>query len=423
MRFNSLQEWLAWQETLHPNAIDLGLERVNAVLRRLGRQSPPYAVITVAGTNGKGSAVAMLHAILAAAGHRVGMYTSPHLLRYNERIRVNGAEVGDDALVQAFDRIDRARGDISLTYFEFGTLAAIEIFAAAGIDVAVMEVGLGGRLDAVNVLDADAALVTTVDIDHTGWLGDNREAIGQEKAGIFRAGRSAVYGDSDPPASLCAHAAALGLALYCFQRDFNYSLQGLSWTWDGPGRRRPALPLPRLRGTVQLRNASAVLMVLELLATRLPVTQGAVREGLLEATLPGRFQVIAGDVTQILDVAHNPQAATVLANNLSQLACAGRTHALVGMLADKDIEGVLRGVRPAIDVWHVAGLDVARGAPAERLIAALQAIGIRDNVHRYTDVASAWPDVWQRLAPGDRLVVFGSFYTVAAAMREQERIA
>lgn len=423
MRFDSLDAWLAWQETLHPNAIDLGLERVSTVLHRLGRAAPPYTVITVAGTNGKGSAVAMLHAILSAAGYRVGMYTSPHLLRYHERIRVGGAEVTDDALVRAFDRIDRARGDISLTYFEFGTLAAIDIFADAALDVAVLEVGMGGRLDAVNVLAADAALVTTVDIDHAAWLGDNREAIGREKAGIFRAGKAAVYGDTGPPASLRAHAAALGADFRCFGEAFDYSLQGSAWTWQGTRRQRVALPQPRLRGGAQLRNASAVLMVLEALEATLPVTQGAVRAGLLEATLPGRFQVMAGAVTRILDVAHNPQAAQVLAGNLAQLPCAGRTHALVGMLADKDIEGVLGGLRAAIDVWHVAGLAGARGAPASRLLAALQAVGVRDHVHHHPDVAGAWPEIGRRLVPGDRLVVFGSFYTVAAALQALQREA
>lgn len=417
MRFSSLDAWLAWQETLHPSAIDLGLERVAATLHRLHPEPPPFAVITVGGTNGKGSTVAMLEAILRAGGYRVGAYTSPHLLQYNERVRLGGHAVDDAALCTAFERIDQARGDISLTYFEFGTLAALDIFWRSQVDVAILEVGMGGRLDAVNVLDADVALVTTVDIDHAQWLGATREAIGGEKAGIYRGGRPAIYGSRDAPQSVLDHAAAIGARLYRYGADYGAAAEGESWRWWGPGHERHALPLPALRGHSQLQNAAGVLMALDAVAARLPLNQAQIRAGLLAVALPGRFQVQPGAVTRILDVAHNPQAAGELATNLAALPCAGRTLAVVGMLADKDMAGALAQLRGAVDHWYAAALTVARGAATAQLVQALTAAGVAAaDISPCTDVTAALAQARQAARPGDRIVVFGSFHTVAEAL-------
>lgn len=412
MRFNTLDEWLAWQETLHPSAIDLGLERIRPVLLRLGLQQPPCAVVTVGGTNGKGSSVAMLDAILRAAGYRVGAYTSPHLLRYNERICIDGVAVDDVTLCAAFERIDHARQDTSLTYFEFGTLAAFSIFSAAPLDVVILEVGMGGRLDAVNLWDADVALVTAIGIDHTAWLGDTREEIAFEKAGIFRAGRPAVCGDPDPPHTLLQHADKIGAPLYRFGRDFGYNVDGMAWSWWSVTQRRHALPHPALRGPFQLQNAAGVLMVLELLAQSLPVNQGDIRQGLSAVQLAGRFQMLPGMPLRILDVAHNPHGAQVLAQSLRAQPCAGQTHAVMSMLADKDIDGVISVMCDVIDVWHVAGLDVPRGVSGAQLAGRLQAAGIT-SVHVHANVTAAYQQAGSHAQPIDRVVVFGSFYTVA----------
>ncbi len=449
MRFNTLDEWLTWQETLHPSAIDLGLERMRPVLLRLGLQRPPCTVITVGGTNGKGSSVAMLDAILRAAGYRVGAYTSPHLLRYNERICIGGVAVDDATLCAAFERVDQARQDISLTYFEFGTLAAFSIFSAAQgrasvaggrmpgataaqatatqLDVVVLEIGIGGRLDAVNLWDADVALVTTIGIDHTAWLGNTREEIAFEKAGIFRAERPAVCGDPDPPHTLLQHADAVGAPLYRFGRDFGYSVAGVAndsgWSWWSVTQRRHALPHPALRGPFQLQNAAGVLMVLELLGNVLPVNQGDIRHGLSGVQLPGRFQVLPGAPLRILDVAHNPHGAQVLAQALRSQASvpadtsAGQTHAVMSMLADKDIDGVISVMRDVIDVWHVAGLDVPRGLSAAQLAERLQAAGMTAAVHVYPSVTAAYQQAVASARLSGRVVVFGSFYTVAAILK------
>ena len=433
MRFNTLDEWLAWQETLHPSAIDLGLERIRPVLLRLGLQRPPCAVVTVGGTNGKGSSVAMLDAILRAAGYRVGTYTSPHLLRYNERICIDGVAVDDATLCAAFERVDQARQGTSLTYFEFGTLAAFSIFSAAQgrasvaggrmpgataahLDVVVLEVGMGGRLDAVNLWDADVALVTAIGIDHAAWLGNTREEIAFEKAGIFRAGRPAVCGDPDPPHTLLQHADKVGTRLYRFGRDFGcHSDSIMAWSWWSMTQRRHALPYPALRGPFQLQNAAGVLMVLEALSG-LPVNQGEIRHGLGSVQLPGRFQVLPGLPLRILDVAHNPHGAQVLAQSLRVQSCQGQTHAVMSMLADKDIDGVISVMRDVIDTWHVAGLDVPRGVPGESLAARLQSVNI-PAVHVYPSVTAAYQHAGSQARPVDRVVVFGSFYTVAEILK------
>jgi dihydrofolate synthase/folylpolyglutamate synthase len=417
MRFPTLDAWLAWQETLHPSTIELGLERPGQVLDTLGLRHPEHAVITVAGTNGKGSSVAMLESILRAAGYRVGCYTSPHLLRYNERVRIDGKPVEDAALCDAFERIDRARGDTSLTYFEFGTLAAMDIFSRAGLDVAVLEVGMGGRLDAVNLQDADVALVTAIDVDHAAWLGDEREAIGREKAGIFRSQRPAVCSDPNPPASLEQYAAELGSELYRLGEQFSYTL-AREWSWQGPNMHYPDLPLPALRGGFQLQNAAGVLMALVLLGERLPVSAEQIREGLLSVSLPGRFQRLPGEVTTIIDVAHNPQSAEALAANLRALAVSGHTHAVVGVLADKDLSGVLGPMRDCVDLWYPAALDVPRGADSQTLLQALAEQGIGVERGGYGSVSEALAAARACAQPGDRIVVFGSFYTVAEALAE-----
>jgi dihydrofolate synthase/folylpolyglutamate synthase len=415
MRFPTLQAWLDWQETLHPSAIDLGLERPGKVLRALGLESPQHTVITVAGTNGKGSSVAMLERILLAAGYRVGCYTSPHLLRYNERIRIQGKEVADEALCQSFERIDRVRGETSLTYFEFGTLAAFDLFAQGALDVVVLEVGLGGRLDAVNLLDADVALVTAVDIDHAAWLGNDRERIGREKAGIFRHDRPAVCSDPQPPSSLLACAAELDTRLYRLGSDFHYQDAVDSWTWRCGKQQRHALPHPALRGPFQLQNAAGVLMVLELLSEQLPVSHQHLRQGLLSVALPGRFQVLPGEIPMIVDVAHNPQSAAALAENLRQMPSAGRTRAVVAMLADKDQSGVIRALVDRVDDWYVAGLDVERGGDG-RDLAAIIAAEAATAPACFASVAEACAQARAEAGAGDRIIVFGSFYTVAEVL-------
>lgn len=413
MRFDTLNEWLAWQETLHTREIDLGLERVARVLERLGKAHPPYTVLTVGGTNGKGSCVAMLESILGAAGYRVATYTSPHLLRYNERVRIGGQEVDDATLCRAFARVDQARGDVSLTYFEFGTLAALDIFHDAGLDVAILEVGLGGRLDAVNVVDADVALITSVELDHVDWLGPDRESIGREKAGIFRAGRPVVCGDPDPPRSLTEHARTLGAPLYRAGQDFDYAKDAAGWHWWSGGVRRDALPRPNLLGDFQLQNAAAVLMALELVRDALPIGQNEVRRGLGEVRLPGRFQVLPGPVECILDVAHNPHGAAALVRALRQRPCSGRTLAVVAILGDKDVEAVARCMQPVVDAWYVAGLALPRGQSGAALAARLAPVIPDAPISIQERVYEAYAEALREARCGDRIVVFGSFHTVA----------
>lgn len=416
-RFDTLAGWLAWQETLHPLGIELKLERIRAVLRRLHPQPPPHAVITVGGTNGKGSCVAYLDAILRAAGYRVGAYTSPHLLRYNERIRIDGADADDEALCGAFARIDAARGDQSLTYFEFGTLAALELFREADVDVALLEVGLGGRLDAVNIVDADAALVVSIGIDHVEWLGPDRESIGYEKAGIFRPDRPAICADPDPPARLLDQARTVGARLQLVGRDYDFVRAGPTWRWWNDEIRLDALPLPALRGAHQLGNAAAALAALACLRERLPVEPAAVRAGLRATRLSGRFQIVPGPVEWILDVAHNPHAARVLADNLRDRPCSGQTFAVVGLLADKDADGIIRTLDGVVDSWHPVTLAGSRGRDGEELAARLRAEG-RPALPAH-DIMEACQTVKTIAASGDRIVIFGSFHTVAPVLAAQ----
>ncbi len=411
-----LDDWLAFISTQHRRGIDLGLERVAAVLRRMELGQPVFRIVTVGGTNGKGSCVAMLAAILRAAGYRVGAYTSPHLGAYNERVRIGDAPAGDAELCEAFARVEAARGETPLTYFEFGTLAAFDLFQRGAVEIAVLEVGLGGRLDAVNVLDADVALITSVDIDHTDWLGPDRESIGREKAGIFRAARPAVCADPMPPRSVVDAATQLGTRLYRFGADFGFTAQAAGWSWWGPSGSRAGLPVPAIPGAIQLRNAAAVLMVLDLLAPRFGVNQAQVRAGLLEVELPGRFQTLPGRPLRVLDVAHNPEAARNLAENLRRQPVSGRTFAVVAMLRDKPVAEVLRVLAGVVDEWHVSGLDCPRGASADEMLGFLRAAGVTQGAQAHADVAAAYAAACARAGTDDRVLVFGSFHTVGAIL-------
>lgn len=413
----SLAGWLDFIERQHVKTIELGLTRVREVWARLGAL-PAIPVITVGGTNGKGSTCALLEHILRAAGYRVGVYASPHLLRYNERVRIAGVEASDAQLCDAFAAVEAARGDVPLTYFEFGTLAAGWLFAAEPQDALILEVGLGGRLDAVNIFEPDCAIVTGVAMDHMDYLGHTREAIGFEKAGIFRAGKPALCADPLPPASLVAHARQIGADLRLLGHDFGYTGDRQQWQWWGKTARRSALPNPALRGANQLLNASVALAALEALEDRLPVSMQAVREGLLHVSLTARFQVLPGRPTVVLDVAHNPQAAGVLAENLSNLGYAPETYAVVGMLGDKDIEAALRLLDARVDHWLTASLPGPRGVTGAGLAARIAAMGLRGDVSVCERPLHALNLARERASLDDRIVVFGSFLTVADVLSE-----
>jgi len=423
MRFDRLQDWLDWQSGLHLAEIDLGLERIGEVAARMALPRPAPRVVTVAGTNGKGSSVAMLEAILLAAGRRVGVYTSPHLQRYTERVRINGREAAETVFCDAFDRIDAARGEASLTYFEFGTLAAIDIIAAAGVDVAILEVGLGGRLDAVNLVDADVALITALDIDHTDWLGPDREVIAREKAGIMRAGAVAVCADPAPPAAIAETAAQIGASLFQAGSDFRWSSQGASWCWSTGDRSLVDLPPPALPGEHQFHNAAGALMVVDALGTEICPPE-AIRSGLVSCRVPGRFErVRCGGTDVILDVGHNPQAVRALSAELTRVPFPGRTLAVFGMLADKDVTIVAEILAGSVDAWYCGGLSVARGLSCEALRARLSVGADLFEAHWHESVEQA---LWGALSDADdrdRIVVFGSFYTVAAAQGVLEGLA
>lgn len=436
----TLADWLSHLESLHPKTISLGLDRVAEVKRRMNL-SPDFPVIVVGGTNGKGSVCAMLEAMLTAAGYRVGCYTSPHLLRYNERVRVGQREVEDEGLCASFAQIEAARGEIPLTYFEFGTLAAMQLFIAQRVEVAILEVGLGGRLDAVNVFDNDCAIITSVDIDHTDYLGDTREVIGFEKAGIFRSGKVAICAERDVPASMLQHAQAIGATLWRIEQDFGFKAVSMTATdrphnimaiasdspsanlppqqWDfySPLGHRSSLPFPALRGAFQLGNASAVLAALDVLKEKLPVNMSAVRRGLVEVVLAGRFQVLPGKPTWVLDVAHNPHAARSFAQNLAMLEPAPRRYAVFAMLQDKDIGGVIAAVQDQIDVWLVAGIDAPRGASADDLAAQLSAAQVQGEVVTFANLDAAVAHACHAAGENDRIAAFGSFYTVAAVLQ------
>ncbi len=421
---SSLAQWLGYVESLHPQVIELGLDRVRRVADALGlRLDCP--VITVGGTNGKGSTCALLEAILASAGYRVGLYTSPHLVDFNERARVEGRPATDQQLVEQLAAVEAARGAVSLTYFEFTTLAILRLFAQSSLDVVILEVGLGGRLDAVNLIDADCAIVTSIDIDHTEFLGDTREKIGWEKAHIYRPGRPAICSDPQPPQSLIDYAQQIGADLWLFGRDFNYAGDRQQWSYGGRAQRRNSLAYPALRGANQLLNASGVLAALEALKSLLPVPAQAVRLGLASVSLPGRFQVLPGRPSVVLDVAHNPHALAHLAANLDNMGFFPYTWAVFGMLSDKDVEAAVAPLKSRIDHWFLCDLPGPRGLSAEALRQRLAAAGIvADKDHRIETFASPSQALAQariEVAENDRIVVFGSFLTVSDVLATRER--
>jgi dihydrofolate synthase/folylpolyglutamate synthase len=413
-----LGEWLAHCERLHPKAIDLGLERVQAVAQRLELRFE-CPVITVAGTNGKGSTCAMLEAIALQAGYRTGVYTSPHLVHFEERCRIAGEIVQADALVPHFQRVEAARGDTSLTYFEFTTLAILSLMAASRLEVAILEVGLGGRLDAVNAIDTDCAIVTSIDLDHTEFLGPDRESIGREKAGILRAGKPAIVSDPVPPHSVIQYAEALGADLWLVGRDYNFTGDKQQWAWAGRGRRYAGLGYPALRGANQLLNASGVLAAFTALRQRLPITAQAVRNGLAMVELPGRFQVVPGEPALVLDVAHNPHAIAALAANLDAMGFYPGTHAVFGAMADKDLVPMLAKIAPLVDRWYFTDLPTPRAATAQALLQRWQALpGYADiPASTHANPQEALQAALAAAEPADRILVFGSFYTVGGVLQ------
>ncbi len=412
----SLQFWLARLEQAHPQTIDLGLERVARVRDAMGLY-PAFPIILVGGTNGKGSTCAYLEAILRAQGYKTGLYTSPHLLRYNERVRINGVEAADEEIVSGLDAVEKARGDISLSYFEHGTLGAMWQFVQSQVEVAILEVGLGGRLDAVNIFEPAASIVTSVDLDHQAWLGDTREQIGYEKAGIYRTGKPAVCALSDPPQSLLSHACEIGARLLQSGQAYWYGEEETGWMFSMGGKRLQGLPQPALSGTHQLQNAAGALAALVILRDQLPVSENAMRWGLRNARLAGRFQRIPlscgnGSVELVLDVAHNPESARALAGNLLTMPAKGRTLAVFGLLTDKDSAGVIAPLKMCFDHWLVAGLPGARGQSGEALAAKVREQAGAPVSH-YANPIEAFDAAKRQMVDGDRIVVFGSFLTVA----------
>lgn len=410
MRTN-LSQWLDYIEQLHPRLIDLGLERIKHVAKILNL-TPSVPVISIAGTNGKGSCVAFLESILTKAGYRVAAYTSPHLLRFNERIRIQGMQAHDDELCRAFNEIERARGEISLTYFEFSTLAALLLFKQAKLDAWILEVGMGGRLDAVNMIDADIAAITTIDMDHMDWLGNNREQIGYEKAGILRPHTSAVCGDINPPHSILDYSAQIQANLRMLNHDYSYQEKGETWSWKSKTCHYSNLVLPCL----PLQNAATALMVLECLQATFTITEQHINQGLQDANLQGRFQRFTHPAHIIMDVAHNPASSQFLAAKLRNDPPFGQTRVVASVLADKDINGTLTPLVDLADAWYVSGLPVARGATGENLVKSLQLLGAK-KCYNYSSIAKALRQAIYHSKTQDRIVVFGSFYTVAEALK------
>ncbi len=418
---HSLKEWLSYLENLHHKSIDMGLTRVKAVAERLNLHDWSGFKIVVAGTNGKGSTCAMLESIYLAAGYQVGLYTSPHLIDFNERIRLNGVNASDEAIVAKFYAIEQARGEISLSYFEYTTLAAFLLFKEAGLDVSILEVGLGGRLDVVNIVDADCSIVTSVDIDHVEYLGDNREIIGLEKAHVYRAGKPAICSDPQPPESLLNYAKEIGADLWLFGRDFNYDGDKQQWAFASRIGRKNALAYPALRGANQLLNASAALAAIDALRPHLAVPLQSVRQGLLQVTWAGRFQILPGQPTTILDVAHNPHAAAVLAHNLQSMSYFPYTYAVLGMLSDKDAAEVIQKFKGIIDHWYLCDLSGPRGRKAQELAVLVEKLLPKDDenlptVQIFENPVVAFEAVRAKANDNDRIVVFGSFLTVSAVL-------
>ncbi|ALK92721.1 bifunctional tetrahydrofolate synthase/dihydrofolate synthase [Limnohabitans sp. 103DPR2] len=415
----TLSEWLAHCEQLHPQAIDMGLDRVRQVAQRMNL-SLTMPVITVAGTNGKGSTCALLEAIYLQAGYKTGVYTSPHLVHFEERCRLVGESPQAEVFASAFECVESARHDTSLTYFEFSTLAILKMMSDAELDVVILEVGLGGRLDAVNIIDPDCAIITSIDLDHTALLGADRDSIGLEKAGIMRAGQPVVISDPMPPESVVKQAQALGADAWLLGKDFNFSGDQLQWSWAGRGRRYSGLAYPALRGANQLLNASGVLAALEVMRPQLPVTAQAIRNGLAMVELTGRFQIVPGEPVLVLDVAHNPHSVAALAANLDAMGFYPTTHAVFGAMADKDLESMLKKLLPLVDAWYFTDLPLPRASTAQQLATDWAALNtrkdVRSSVHetpqKALDAAILAAD------PTDRILVFGSFYTVGGVLQQ-----
>ncbi len=414
--YTTLDDWLAHTERQHPTAMDLSLERTVEVKNRLGLQFK-VPVITVAGTNGKGSTCALLESIALQAGYRVGTYQKPELVHFNERCRLGGAPVPADDLLPHFAAVEAARGEITLTKFEFTTLAIARLLSMAEVDLVILEVGLGGRYDAVNAFDTDCAVITSIALDHTEWLGPDRESIGLEKAQVMRPGKPAVLSDPVPPQSIIDHASAVGADLWLVGRDFNHSGDRQQWNWAGRGRRWNGLAYPALRGANQLVNASGVLAAFEALRSVLPITAQAVRTGLALVELPGRFQTVPGQPALVLDVAHNPHAVATLAVNLDVMGFYPRNHAVLGMMRDKDITTALAHIGHLFDTWHVCDLPTSRGATAQELQALVQQTQPKATVVVHASPAEALKAAAAAADPADRIVVFGSFFTVGGVLK------
>lgn len=432
-----LSSWLDHIERLHPKSIAMGLERVQRVIQRL-KLKPDFVAITVAGTNGKGSTCAMLAQIYHQAGYKVGCYTSPHLLRYNERVKVNGNEVDDRSLCEAFEAVESARRDagdeIPLTYFEVGTLAAVWHFVQTGVDVAILEIGLGGRLDAVNAFKPDCSIVTAVDLDHQEFLGDDREKIAYEKAGVYRKDTPAICGDNDPPGSLIEYAGSIHANFRCINQDFNWNDSGDGWQYLSQGHVIHALPLPALQGKYQLNNAACAVAAVESLQGRLPVATESIAEAMRQVTVAGRFQKVSDKPLTILDVAHNPQAARALADNLAAIRLQQQSNhpgkkaglgtvAVFAMLSDKDIDGVVEAVKDEIDAWYVASIEHIRGARASDLAAVIAAASPAARIELFNTPAEAYAHARADIEAcidgneNDKIIAFGSFFTVAGVMQ------
>jgi len=420
MHFDTLQGWLSWQENLHPVTIDLGLERAAEVFYALNPQRVKPPTITVAGTNGKGSSVAYLEAIYKAQGYRVGAYTSPHILKYNERIKIDGQPVSDQMICEAFERIEAVRGDISLSYFEFSTLAALDIFWRADLDIQLLEVGLGGRLDAVNIVDTDIAIISSIGIDHVYWLGDTREAIGYEKAGIFRADKPAIVGEPNPPTTIMATAASKNAQLHLINQDFGYLKHDAGWDWHYQEESLENLPAPNLKGEHQYRNAAAVILAVQKMATRLPVSRAAIDHGLANVQLPGRFQLLKGEIPVLLDVGHNPEAVTTLATYLRENFPEKRLLAVFSMMKDKDIAKALEIMQPLVDQWFFAPLTNARAVSEE----AMREIFLQSQILKvsfgHTGFKDAFNAAKNQAGNNDLILVFGSFFLVSDCLNDCE---
>jgi len=421
MRFDSLKGWLDWQESLHPVTIDLGLERAAQVYHALNPDCIKPITITVAGTNGKGSCIAYLEAIYRAQGYRVGAYSSPHILKYNERIKIDGKPVSDELICEAFARIESVRCNTSLSYFEFGTLAALDIFWRSGLDIQLLEVGLGGRLDAVNIIDPNVSLITSIGIDHIDWLGETREAIGQEKAGIFRAKTPAIIGDCDPPESLLQSAIDKDARLYCINKDFGYKKQTTTWDWFAGDRHISQLPEPGLKGEHQYRNASSVILAVEVLAKSLPVSDMAIRIGLKNIQLLGRFQLIDDKIPVLIDVGHNPEAVKTLVDYLNMTFPDKRIHAVFSMMKDKDIAGVLEIMNPVVYDWFFAPIANPRAATEPLMRKIFSQSSVSRISFGFTGFADAFNAAKNQSLENDLLLVFGSFFLVSDCLNEFEK--